>query len=194
MIVKMHLKIKTGPSKEPIAVDEAKQVIGLSDDQQQFDGLLLRLIKAATMKFENETNMRLMEQTWYQYEKDWPIKRDYIEIRYPPLSSVTSVKYTDSNGDQQTWTNTNYIVEANLEPGRVQLGYLKNYPTGTLQPSSEAIVIEFVCGWADVGMLPDDIKLAIELMVTHWFANREQTGKLPDSVMSIINNRKVFYL
>jgi uncharacterized phiE125 gp8 family phage protein len=166
----MHLKIKTGPSKEPIAVDEAKQVIGLSDDQQQFDGLLLRLIKAATMKFENETNMRLMEQTWYQYEKDWPIKRDYIEIRYPPLSSVTSVKYTDSNGDQQTWTNTNYIVEANLEPGRVQLGYL------------------------NVGMLPDDIKLAIELMVTHWFANREQTGKLPDSVMSIINNRKVFYL
>jgi uncharacterized phiE125 gp8 family phage protein len=190
----MHLKIKTGPSKEPISVDEAKQVIGLSDDQQQFDGLLLRLIKAAVMKFENETNMRIMEQTWYQYEKDWPIKHDHIEIHYPPLSSVTSIKYTDSNGSQQTWASSNYIVEANLEPGRVQLGYLKNYPTGTLQPSSEAIVIEFVCGQEDQGKVNEDIKLAIELMVAYWFANREQIGKMPDSVMSIINNRKVFYL
>jgi len=62
------------------------------------------------------------------------------------LQSVTSVKYTDSDGDQSTLSTDDYIVDNDSEPGRIVLGYGTVWPTATLYPSNP-IEIQFLCGY-----------------------------------------------
>src|SRR6185295_4859943 len=42
-----------------------------------------------------------------------------IEIPWPPLQSVTSIKYLDANGQEQTLPPADYTVDTISEPGLV---------------------------------------------------------------------------
>lgn len=191
----MELVLKTPASKDPITLEEVKILVGLESDQSQFDALLQSFMKASIELFEFETNTVLMEQIWYGYLEDWPFEVDYIEIWKPPLQSITAIKYTTSAGDINTWAATEYVVDAKTKPGRVYLGYNKNYPTATLEYSGKAIEIEFKCGYSKAGDVPFNIRNVLKLIVEYWFTNRgAEAGKIPDSLLRLIHKHKVFYL
>jgi uncharacterized phiE125 gp8 family phage protein len=195
MQVKMELTLKTAPAKQPITLEEVKAMLGLETDQEQFDGLLEGLISAAVESFENETNTRLLEQSWLQYFEDWPLEDDYIEVAYPPLVSITAIKYTTAAGAATTWASGNYTLSLTSKPGRVFLGYNLNWPTATLSPASNAIEVEFVCGYENENNVPWDIKNTLKLLVEWWFTNRgEATGKMPSYIMNAILKYKIYYL
>jgi len=191
----MKLTLKTAPTKEPITIEEVKAMVGLESDQEQFDGLLKALISAAIDTFETETNTRLMEQSWQQYFNDWPLEEDFFELAYPPLMSVTAIKYTTSAGAATTWASSQYDLDIASKPGRVFLGYNLNFPSATLTPSSDAIEIEFICGYENADNVPFQIKNTLKLMVEFWFTNRaEGNSKLPDYIRQSIANHKIYYL
>jgi len=168
----MKTKLKTAPTDKPISRKEAKEhcriILGNTDEDDYIDSL----IDVAVARVEQFTRRRLITQTWYYYLNDWPCS-DRIPMPYGNLQTVSSVKYTDSDGDQSTWTSSYYISDTDTDPGSIVLAYGETWPTATLYPSNP-IEIEFICGYGDDDTdVPEPIRQAIKLHVSDLYENRE---------------------
>ncbi len=84
-------------------------------------------------------------------------------------SAVTSVKYIDPNGAQQTLPTTEYDVDAFSVPGRVRLAYGKSWPN--TRDQWNAVNIIYWVGWT-VANVPTPIKQAILLLVSQLYEHR----------------------
>jgi len=169
----LALKLKTAPAAEPVTLAEAKTHlrVDISDD----DDLITALITAAREYCENFQNRAYITQVWKLWMDDWPEEDDYIEIPLPPLQSVESVKYYDTDGNENTFSSDYYSVDTESEPGRVYLNYGETWPTDTLRPRN-GIVVEFTAGYGDTADdVPQTVKQAMLLLIAHWYENREAT-------------------
>ena len=146
------------PSVEPITTAEAKTHLRV--DHTDHDTYIDTLIQSAREYIEGVIGRALVQQTWKYYLQDWPAG-DEFELPYPPLQSVTSIKYTDSDDDETTWDSDEYEVDTDAEPGRIILAYGETWPSTTLHPKNP-IEIEYVAGYAvDTGSSPDDYRANI---------------------------------
>lgn len=162
----MALRLKTAPSSEPVTLAEAKAFARWTKSTE--DAIFTALITAARQACENELQRALLPQSWEKTLDEFP---DQIELPYPPVASVTSLKYTDSNGDQQTLNPNSYTLDNASEPGWIVPAYGLTWPA--TQASVNAVVVEYVAGYATAGAVPEAIKTWIKLMVNHYFENRE---------------------
>lgn len=143
------------------------------------DNLLTALITGAREYCEGYTGLALATQTREAYPEKFPCVNE-IEIPYPPLQSVTSVKYTDSAGSETTLTeNTDYIVDTDSLVGRIVLPYAETWPTATLN-TVNPIKIRYVAGYTTD--IPKSIKIAMLLLIGHWYANREACGPVAPQI------------
>jgi len=133
------------PSQYPITLAEAKKQCEIDTSDTAHDTYVKSLIMAATSEVEQYLHRRLVTQTWKYYLDCFP-SVDYIRLPFGRLQSVTSVKYTDSDGDQSTFSSGDYIADTVSEPGQIVLGYEEVWPTVTLYPNN-AIEVIFVCGY-----------------------------------------------
>ena len=104
-----------------------------------------------------------------------------IEIPPAPLVSVTSVKYMDSAGDEQTIAADQYIaVPRGWEPGIVQPIYGGTWPTSSYS-RPDAIRVRFVAGYASVvngglnGTIPRNIIQCMLKAIGSAYQNRDQS-------------------
>ncbi len=158
----------------PVTLQDAKAQLNLTSDDTDEDVYISGLIKSARQWVENYTQSKLITQTITKYWDAWPV--DGFDIPYGNLQSVTSIKYTDTAGDQSTWGATNYIVDNNdsSQRGRVLLGYNKSYSSEALYPTATPIAVEYVCGYGTTkGDVPGPIKAAIMLIVASHYLVRE---------------------
>jgi uncharacterized phiE125 gp8 family phage protein len=162
--------IATEPVLEPVTFADMQshsRITGTTDQTY-----VETLITAARKYVEFQTGRALITQTWDQYLQDWP-SGDYIRVGKPPLQSVTYVKYTDSDGDETTWSTDYYDVDTHGSPGLIRLGYGDTWPNDTLTPTNP-INIRFVAGYGDAAAdVPMNLKHAIKLLAAHWYENRE---------------------
>lgn len=168
------LSLVTAPSGEP--VDLATVKAQLTIDVSSYDGLLLGLLTAARRHVETVTGRALYQQTWDAKFGAFPSDDDGIWLPKAPLQSVTSVTYLDANGASQTWSSASYTVDAPSGPhaqrGRLYPKYGVVYPT--TQDVPNAITVRFVAGYGTTAAtVPEELRLAIALLVGHWFENRE---------------------
>jgi len=98
-----------------------------------------------------------------------------IELPMPPLQSVTSLKYIDDAGVEQTMPTADYVVDAQHMIGRIRPAHGTQWPS-TLDDEG-AVRITFVAGYGAAGAVPQPIKQAILLLVGHWWINREAVGE-----------------
>lgn len=144
------------------------------------DPLLNALIKSARQHVESHTSRALITQTWDWKGDSFPVLRGCRnELRVPlaPLISVTSVTYTDSNGDAQTWSaSTGYQTDIPTgpcaAPGRIMPRYGQSYPA-TRTNTFNAVTVRFVCGYGAASAVPQPIKEAMLLLIGHWYEHRE---------------------
>jgi len=142
------------------------------------DDLLLEKLQSAIEDAEDFTGRQLLTATYNGYLCYFPTK-DYIELPFGNLQSVTSITYKDTDGTETTMIEgTDYLVETNVDAvrggdqvGRIVLPYGVSWPAVTLYPSNP-ITIEFVCGWKAADYVPSKIKQAIMLMVADRYADR----------------------
>lgn len=185
----------TGPAVEPVTLTEAK--LHLRVDHSTDDTLITSLIVAARQYVEDVTWRALVTQTLEVTLDDWP-DGEMLVLPRPPLASVTSVKYVDSDGTETTWAAGNYQVVTQGTPGRLVLAYGVSWPSVTLR-AANGITVRYVAGYGLAAAVPDLLKTAIKLMVGHWYENREATvvaagtvaTELPLAVQSILNLYKV---
>lgn len=154
------------------------------------DDYITRVIKAARRTIEKHISRRLINQTWEVALDAFPAA-NCIVLPYAPLSSVTSVKYFDTDDTENTFSSGDYYVDTYREPGQVVLNYGESWPVGTRRPTN-AVIIRYVAGYgAAADDVPDEYKQAIMQLGAELYERREVTDnrkfhELPWSVQQLI--------
>ena len=175
-----------GPATEPVSLAEAKAQcrVDTSDD----DTLLTSLIKASRHYVENYIRRPLIPQT-----KSVSFNRFHDEMLLSPqLQSVSGVTYVDSEGVTQTLATSIYQVDTDSQPGRIYRAYNQTWPSVRLQPM--AVKATVVCGYGDdASDVPEDIRLAILLLVSERYDRREivslqsESHEMPFTISALLD-------
>ena len=187
----MDWKVTTAPAIEPITLTEAK--LHLRVDGTDDDALITSLLKSAREWCELYQSRAYIEQS---ITAKLDCFADTIVMPMTPLISVTSIKYIDTNGIQQTLAASYYNVDTTSEPGKITLAYNMSWPT--IRDQHHAIEIIYKAGYGDeVGDVPEKIKAAIKLLLGHLYEHREDVSTLkhesvPFGVKSLLGIDRVF--
>lgn len=165
----LAVKITTAPLVEPISVEEARSHLRIDHDGE--DDLLERLIAQARTYCEDVSQRALITRTYTAYLDVFPACA--FALPYPPLLAVTSIKYTDEDGNQSTYSSANYLVDAHREPGRVVLKSTSSWPNVTLKEINGVEIIWTAGYGATAASVPPRYKQAILLLLGHYYENRE---------------------
>lgn len=192
----MSLTQSVAPTVEPITTAEAKAQAHVSTaaDADYIDSL----IAASREQCEIEQARSYITQTWVLRLDRFPAE---IELPRPPVQSVTSVAYIDTDGDSQTLTvDTDYQVSLNGVPPRIMPAVDKEWPT-VRESAYDAVTVTYVAGYGGTGSdVPDNVKLAVKILVAHWYRLREPvvdgsiTTAIPWHIGRILGARKVVRL
>ena len=171
----------TAPTLLPVRPVDVRDQLLIKHREQ--DSWFRARIIAATEAAENYTWSRFVTQTWKQY---FDAFGDPMVLRFPPLSSVTSVQYTDSSGDTQTVASTVYEIADNDGVGLVRLKYSQTWPTPRGHDSD--VWVTYVCGYGAPSAVPQTIKDAIILYTAHQWNNREGEAPIPQAFYDLLRN------
>jgi len=160
----------TAPTAEPIQVSEVRRHLALDDSY--YDQYLSTLVEVTRARVEAETHRQLVTAT-YDVELDaLPAGQETLALPFGSLQSVTSVSYTDTAGDAQTFSSSSYGVSTAKEPGTIRPNHGQVWPATRTQQA--AATVRFVCGYGSAGSVPQAIKHAMLLLIGHYFSHREQ--------------------
>lgn len=166
------LTLVTPPATEPLTLSEAKShgIIQTAAD----DAFVTSLIQAARECCERVTERALITQTWKLvldrfprniYGSDAPMR-----LPRPPLASVTSITYVDTDGTTQTWASSNYLVDTDSEPGRVAPAVNAAWPVSRAQQG--AVTVTYVAGYGAASAVPEEIKQRLRNYVAYCYEHR----------------------
>lgn len=199
----MGLTLVTAPTIYPVTLSQAKSQVGLAQSIAHHNEMLNRLISSASAATERLARRAWLTQTWKLTLTGFPGSqygvsgRNYIQtmtgdIDYrciylprPPLASVSSISYVDSDEASQTLATTEYNVRTNSSPGLVALAPTKSWPT-TSYEDPESVTITYVAGYTAASLVPDQAKQAILALVGHWFENRTSSD-IPSFVADMLD-------
>lgn len=164
------LELVTAPSGQIITTGVARDWLRV--DQSLEDDEIARLVNTATDYCENQIHgHRQIRQATY----DQPVAcwwEGQLRIPRPPLQSITSIKYYDTDGTEQTLSSSVYNVRTPLrQPGTVERAANQTWPAYQ-QDRIMPITIRFVAGYTTV---PSGILQAIRFLVAQWYTFRVPT-------------------
>lgn len=174
------------PATQPVTLAEAKEFARV--DSSDHDSMLQSLIDSATNWLDGRTGLLgrcIINQTWRQDYTGW---QTALRLPFPDVSSVT-VKYFDVANVEQTVSSALYQL---LED---ELGAIVRFGESFTNPSlyddrQDRVRITLIAGYgADASAVPDALKTAIKMLVTHWYDSHlagAQTFETPFGVSAII--------
>lgn len=160
------LQLLTAPTSEPLTLTEAKAHLRVDGTDE--DPLITALITAARQYVEERCWIALLTQTWQLSLETWPAEP--LRLPKTPLlcqPTITSVRYLDMNGSQQTLSTSVYTV---LATGELALVHGQEWPAVWPQ---WPIAIEYTVGYGAASDVPAVLKAALKLLLGHLFENRE---------------------
>lgn len=179
--------IVTAATGEPLTSDQVKAQtrVDFGDD----DTLITRLITAARAHVEKRTGTFLMAQT---VDAKCDYFTDMERLAFGPVTSITSVKYIDGDGVEQTLLTDVYELRQDGITSALVLKYGQNWPAPR---HGSQITVRAVVGYAT---LPPDIAHAMLSLVAHWYEHREAFGDgsasmpVPMLVDDLLINHRLF--
>jgi len=183
-------QVVTPASTYPVSLIEAK--LHLKVDITTDDALITNLIVAATQVSEEYTNRFFIDTVVNQTSTSF---NGLNELFKSKVRSVTHVKYYDSDNAQQTWANTNYVVNNEFEPCQINLVVDGTLPS--IAQRVDAVECRYTVGYGAASDVPDVIKQAILLTLGNWYANRQSvvigriSTELPQSAKWLLDTYKV---
>lgn len=166
--------VVTPPAEALVSVATMKNVLNV--DHSLDDTLIAGLVAAATQEAERIMARALVTQTRRLALDCWPAD-GVILLDYPPVQSITSVKYYDAANVLQTVSSTDYVAVLDVSPPYVCPAPGKSWP-GNLRAYS-AVRVEYVCGIgtaAEVAAREPKIVQLIQWSVAVDYENRESIG------------------
>jgi len=164
------IAIATEPTVEPVSLTEILTHLRIDQDDER-DADLMRLAKVARLHIERQKIRRaIINQTWDQY---FDAFANPLRVRWGTVSSITSIKYTDTDGDEQTTSTDVYELGHRHGQGIARLKYNQNWPTA-VRSHPDAVVVRYVAGYgAAASNVPEPIRQAILIMVADMWENPE---------------------
>lgn len=181
----MGLKLVASPSADPVTVNEMREY-GRADGAE-FDITVASLIKAAREAAQDFQNRAFYTQTWELSFDSFPAMP--IKIPLPPLQNIVSVKYTDKDGTETAMNLSDFVIDKRSEPGRIAFKKGKSWPTVELQPI-DSVVIQFTAGNSDISKIPNTVKLAYMVFITHRLDN-PGSEDIPEAFYSLLRSERV---
>ena len=166
----MRLELVTAPATEPVSLTDAKLHLRVEGSEEE-SAISLAITRART-EAEDRLGRALITQTWTLYLDSFPASGEIV-FPLPPLQSITSVKYVDTDGVLQTLATTEYVVDTSGEKGRLYLDWEKSWPSIRLQPN--AVQVEFVAGYGVASAVPAPFRAWILTRIGDHYAHREGT-------------------
>jgi uncharacterized phiE125 gp8 family phage protein len=164
----MSLKLITAASALAVSLSEAKAHLRV--DSSDEDTLITAMITSATETAEQITGRAIMPQTWELTLDAFPAA---LELTRVPAASVTSIKYFDAAGVQQSLASNAYALD-NAD----DFGFAYIVPAfGTEWPATRdqinAVAVQYVAGYANAAAVPEPIRSWIKLQIAAMYENRE---------------------
>lgn len=161
--------VTTAPTSEPVSVEDAKAHCRITDNAS--DQLIEGFIRAAREAAEAYMGRGLMTQT-VTYLLDGFANTMQLPLA-APLQSVTSVKYYDSDGVQQTLATSVYDTDIKSRPGTVVLKPTQSWPSVQSEKRNGAVEIVYLVGWTTAELVPERIKHGIKQYVAYLDLDRD---------------------
>lgn len=188
----MRLKLITAPATEALTVAEVKLHAQIYGDTE--DSLITMLIESARMSAEQELHRNLITQTWEMALDAFPTS----EIQIPISQSITSIKYLDVNGVEQTVGSSNYAIDDYGPPQWIIP--VTGYSWPSTYGAANAVKIKLVTGYGDASDVPACIKNWMLLKIRTAYDNRSQIVigtngivSMPDTFIdSLLDSERVY--
>lgn len=186
----MALTLVSAPRADPVSLADIKAHLKI--DTALEDALLLRYLQAAMGRLEGRDgwlNRAFITQEW-----DWTLDTfpagAFLAVPLPPLQSVTSIQYIDTNGIVQTLPPTDYTVDTRNQPGWIAPAYGVSFPS--TRAVFNAVTIRFVAGYGDgPDSVPEPIRIALLGMVADVYEHRSLETSAPGWVETYLANYHV---
>lgn len=188
--------VVTAAASDPVTTAEAKTYCQI--DGSTSDTLIGSFITAATEYIQKRTGQQFISAT---LKETWDVFPDALAFagngtarrQYPawlmldrrPVTSISFVKYYDTDGTLTTASTSDYWTDLNSRPARI-------FPTDAVAvwPDTqvgrpESVQVQYVVGYASASAVPEVYKVAIKALVKHWYNNREptiSTGAVPQAI------------
>jgi uncharacterized phiE125 gp8 family phage protein len=188
----MRFERITPPASLVVTLAEAKQYCRVYDTHD--DGLIATMIEAATEALDAEHGIlgrAIVTQTWSGVADAFPAGD--VSLKYPRVQSIDAITYFDTSNAEQTLAPSRYELVA--DDGRAQV-----CPVGSGWPAtftrSDAVTITYTCGYGGPERVPSGLRLAIKLLVEHWYNSRgaatyASMDEIPHGIVSMTNRFRV---
>ena len=162
----MRMTLIAPPAEPPVSIDEAKEHLRIAPEVGDEDQLILRLIDAATQHLDGYRGVLgrcLVTQTW---KAEITRLGERLSLPFPDVV-VQSATFTDGLPGTLAWV----WHESLAMPALI--------PTGGW---GRPVAVTFTAGFGPPAAVPEPLKLAILLLVDHWFHNRGAIGQVGGAV------------
>ena len=158
------ITVATEATSEPITLAEAKDWLNITGTSH--DTTLTACIKAARKKVESLSGRSLVARTLELKLQEYD--DSYIDLPFPEISAISSVKETDSEGTETTIASTDYSLTYN------RLNYMGNGNAVKITYSTKANTEEFY-------------KLAVKKQMAYDFRNQFTENGFDKEVLQMIS-------
>lgn len=171
----------TAPAVEPVTLEEMQSHLSGFNPADNAD--IESLITVAREKFEADTGLVLIDQTW---RLTIPFFAPRIELYKPPLRSIEQVQYYDASNTLQTLDPADYRTEKRNQRTRLAPAISQHFPEVEYE-RTDAVIIDFKAGIYGTSGSPTAVDLssgagfehryplaqrAIKVLVDHFYRNR----------------------
>lgn len=170
MITSQNVTARTIAPALPLD-DVKSQLREYSDDSDQE---ISRLLKAAVSWLEEASGITLLDTDRTVTFDCFPVTSDPLYLPWPPLISIASLSYFDSDNASQTLVeNTDFVLMApDRLPGLIFPVPDTTWPDTKARP--DAITVAFKTGFGTTHAdIPENAKHLLRLMAAHFDRNRE---------------------
>jgi len=165
-VLNYGLTLVTPPAEEPLSTAELKLWLRVTHSED--DALIDALGEGSRDYAEAYTRRQFVTATYDHKQDKW---EKAIHLPKPPLSSVTSITYLDTDGTEQILASAAYRVNVEGIVGRITPAYGYTWPA--VYPVTYPITIRFLAGYGLAVAVPEGIKTAIKMLVADLNEHRE---------------------
>ena len=177
------------PPTEPVTLADARLHLRVTDTSE--DTLIASLTTAAREYCEHYLQRSIGSQTLELALDEFP--EGAIELEHGPCISITSIKYIDTTGVEQTLAGAAYTLDDYSHKSWAVRAYGTEWPD-TLE-AANVVKVRYVAG-----STPSAVIAAMKLIIGHLYENREQSivgvsvTELPLGVKALLDTKRIWSL
>lgn len=162
------LATKTAATSNIVTTAEAKLHLRVDSADADQNTYIDTLSVAAQRAVEAYCCRTLSDTTYYFYLSDFPAGG--IVLPSSPVKSITAITYYDTSNASQTLASSKYFYSIYEEPCTIR--YVGDSAPDTYEYRTDAVRVEFVCGYTSPDVIPAGLEHAVKLLITDMYENR----------------------